>query len=134
MAFNDMFRFGAHAIVFNADGDVLMLKKTYGDKGWSFPGGSVNPGETIHQALYRECREEIGVDIQNVVLTGFYYHSKINAQVGIFRSSIPADAPITLSSEHSEYKWIPLSEMAESHRIRAMDASAFQGEVASRVF
>jgi len=51
LAFNDTYRFGAHAIIFNTEGHVLLLKKTYGDKGWSLPGGGVDPGETIHQAL-----------------------------------------------------------------------------------
>lgn len=81
MAFNDTYRFGAHAIIFNTGGHVLLLKKTYGDKGWSLPGGGVDPGETIHQALLRECREELGIEVQDVVLTGFYYHSRLNAQV-----------------------------------------------------
>jgi 8-oxo-dGTP diphosphatase len=134
LAFNDTFRFGAHAIIFNPEGHVLLLKKTYGDKGWSLPGGSVDPGETLHQALYRECREELGIEVEDVVLTGFYYHSRINAQVGIFRCSISQDAEIKLSSEHSEYNWMQLSELSEVHRIRALDAMEYQGKVASRVF
>lgn len=71
LALNDTFRFGAHAIILNSNGQVLLLKRTYGDKGWSFPGGSVEPGETIHQALYRECLEELGTEVRDVVLTGF---------------------------------------------------------------
>ncbi len=134
MAFNDTFRFGAHAIILNPEGCVLQLKKTYGDQGWSLPGGSVDPGETIHQTLYRECREELGVDVRGVVLTGFYYHSRLNAQVGIFRCTIWQDAEIKLSSEHSEYKWMQISELSEIHRIRALDAIEYQGQVASRVF
>jgi hypothetical protein len=42
------------------------------------------PSETIHQALLRECHEELGVEIQDAVLTGFYYHSSMNAKVGIY--------------------------------------------------
>jgi mutator protein MutT len=134
LAFNDTYRFGAHAIIFNTEGHVLLLKKTYGDKGWSLPGGGVDPGETIHQALLRECREELGIEVQDVVLTGFYYHSRLNAQVGIFRCSIPKGSEIILSSEHSEYKWMHLSELSEVHRIRVLDAMEYQGQVASRVF
>lgn len=135
MAFDDTFRFGAHAIIFDSEDRVLLLKKTYGNKGWSLPGGSVEPGETIHQGLFRECPEELGVEVQDVVLTGFYYHSNLNTQAGIFRCSIPNGADITLSVEHSDYKWFHLSELKETHRIRALDAKEYQGgQIASRAF
>lgn len=95
MGFNDTFRFGVHAIISNAEGHVLQLKRTYGNKGWSLPGGAVDPGETIHQAIYRGCHEELGIDIYDVVLTGFYFHTNLNAQVGIFRCSIPMDEELS---------------------------------------
>jgi 8-oxo-dGTP diphosphatase len=81
-----------------------------------------------------ECREELGIEVRDVVLTGFYYHNRLNAQVGIFRCSIPTDAEIKLSSEHSDYKWMHLSELSEDQRIRAIDAMEYQGQVASRAF
>ncbi|WP_235550894.1 NUDIX hydrolase [Paenibacillus sp. Soil787] len=83
------FGFGVHAIITNSEVQLLLLKRTYGNKGWGLPGGGVDAGETIHQALFRECHEELGVEIQNAVLTGFYYHSSINAQVAIFRCPLP---------------------------------------------
>jgi len=54
MAFNDTYRFGVHAIITNQLGQILMLKRTYGNKRWSLPGGAVDPGETIHETLIRE--------------------------------------------------------------------------------
>ncbi len=96
--------------------------------------GGVDPGETIHQAILRECREEIGIEVQDPVLTGFYYHSRINAQVGIFRCSIPEDAEIKLSSEHSAFQWFRISELSEVQRVRVMDALEYQGNVISRAF
>lgn len=134
MAFNDTFRLGAHAIIFNSEGHVLLLKRTYGNMGWSLPGGSVEPGETIHQALYRECSEELGIEVQDVVLTGVYYHSAINTQAAIFRCTIPEDAEIKLSAEHSDYDWFNLSQVSETQRIRAIDAMEFQGQAISRAF
>jgi 8-oxo-dGTP diphosphatase len=121
-------------MIFNSEGFVLLLKRTYGNKGWSLPGGSVEPGEIIHQVLFRECSEELGIEVQDAVLTGFYYHSVINTQAAIFRCSIPIDAEINLSSEHSEYKWMHISELSESQRIRALDALEYQGQITSRAF
>ncbi|MGM7681368.1 NUDIX domain-containing protein [Cytobacillus sp. Hm23] len=68
------------------NGNVLLLKQTYGNKGWSLRGGNVAPGETIHQAEYSE---ELGVDVEDAILTGVYYHSIRNTQAAILRCSIP---------------------------------------------
>ncbi|WP_250283609.1 MULTISPECIES: (deoxy)nucleoside triphosphate pyrophosphohydrolase [unclassified Frankia] len=38
--------------------------------GWEFPGGKVEPGEDEAAALVRECREELGVDIEVGALLG----------------------------------------------------------------
>lgn len=134
MGYNDTFRFGVHSIITNLDGQILLLKRTYGNKGWSLPGGAVDPGETIHEAIIRECKEELGLQIHDIYLTGFYYHSNHNSQVGIFRCSIPQDEPIILSEEHSEYKWCDIPELSETQRIRAIDALGFNGDIKSRVF
>ncbi|WP_082614885.1 NUDIX hydrolase [Paenibacillus sp. Soil787] len=128
------FGFGVHAIITNSEGQILLLKRTYGNKGWSLPGGGVDAGETIHQAVFRECCEELGIEVKNAVLTGFYYHSSINAQVGIFRCSIPEAAEIKLSSEHSEFKWADISSLSEVQRIRALEALEYHGQVISRAF
>ncbi|WP_454190895.1 NUDIX hydrolase [Paenibacillus sp. Marseille-Q7038] len=134
MGFNDTYRFGVHAIILNEKDQVLILKRTYGNKGWSLPGGGVDPGETIHEALIRECREELGLDIYDIVLTGFYYHSNLNAQVGIFRCSITSNNEINLSSEDSDYKWVALTELSDVQRIRAINAIKYKGQIISRSF
>ncbi len=47
------------------DQNVLLLRKHDDVKGerYALPGGSQEPGETLHQALSRECLEEIGTDV-----------------------------------------------------------------------
>ena len=134
MGFNDFYRFSVHAVITNSEGNVLLLKQTYGDKRWGLPGGGVEPGETIHEAIKRECNEEIGLDILVSAFTGLYYHKSFNSQVGIFKCELPEGIQIRLSSEHSEYKWVNTSELGEVQRLRVQDAIDFNGQVVSRAF
>lgn len=133
MGFDDFYRFSVHAVI-HFRGQVLLIKQTYGDKRWGLPGGGVEPGETIHEAIKRECKEELGIDIIIEALTGMYYHKSFNAQVGIFRCIIPAGAEIRLSEEHSEYKWFTVDELGDVQKQRVIDALEFDGNVISRSF
>lgn len=54
------------ALVTNEQGEILLVKSPW--RGWEYPGGLIEPGETFEQALHREVREESGVEIE---ITGF---------------------------------------------------------------
>lgn len=47
------------------DGHILLQKKQDALKGvrYTLPGGAQNPGETLLEALHRECQEELGTEI-----------------------------------------------------------------------
>jgi len=68
MAFNDLFRISAHAVFTDADDKVLILKANYAEKRWGLPGGGLDLGEMVHQVLIRECKEELGVDVEILLL------------------------------------------------------------------
>lgn len=54
----------AVGVIFNADGNILIAKRAENaHQGglWEFPGGKVNPAETLVQALNRELNEELGI-------------------------------------------------------------------------
>jgi putative (di)nucleoside polyphosphate hydrolase len=63
------FRPNVGIILANAAGKVLWAKRI-GMQAWQFPQGGLNPGETAEQALYRELREEVGVDPHAVTVLG----------------------------------------------------------------
>jgi diadenosine hexaphosphate hydrolase (ATP-forming) len=52
---------GAGGIVFNASGEVLLIKYPGKRGAWDFPKGHIDPGETVIQAAVREVLEEGGV-------------------------------------------------------------------------
>lgn len=54
------------ALVTNEKGEILLVNSPW--RGWEYPGGLIEPGETFQEALHREVREESGVEIE---ITGF---------------------------------------------------------------
>ncbi|MCJ8339688.1 MAG: NUDIX domain-containing protein [Pseudomonadales bacterium] len=134
MAFKDEFRLSCHAVIFNQQQQVLLVRATYGSCGWGLPGGALEPGETIHQALDRECKEELGIQVQINYLSGVYFHSAFNSQAFIFSCEVFDDAGIVLSCEHSAYKYSPVDELSEIQQTRINDCLNFSGYVKSAAF
>ena len=57
----------AGAVIFNDEGQVLLLKHRFrAGSGWGIPGGFLELGEQPEEALRRELREEIGLEVQHV--------------------------------------------------------------------
>lgn len=59
---------GVGAVVLDAADAIVLVKRRYAPfaSRWSLPGGSVELGETLEQALVREVREETGLDVDVV--------------------------------------------------------------------
>ena len=62
----------AIASIVDADGRVLLLERSDGDDLWGFPGGAMEPGESAVEAVKREVREEVGLEVEPVELIGVY--------------------------------------------------------------
>lgn len=60
------------------DGKLLILERKdenpMWDHKWEFPGGKVDPGETHHQTVLREIKEETGLEIAETQFLGIHSH------------------------------------------------------------
>jgi ADP-ribose pyrophosphatase YjhB (NUDIX family) len=51
-------------------GQVLLVKHSYGPRRWTLPGGGVKRGESLEHAARREVREEVGISLGELVRHG----------------------------------------------------------------
>lgn len=65
----DGFRANVGIIVANDQGQVLWARRA-GQDAWQFPQGGINPDESVEEALYRELKEETGLDPDHVEIMG----------------------------------------------------------------
>lgn len=61
---------GVTVIARDLDGDLLLVRLSYAEAGWSFPGGGANRGESMDDAARRELAEETGCEARSMRLIG----------------------------------------------------------------
>jgi ADP-ribose pyrophosphatase YjhB (NUDIX family) len=99
-------------VVENADGEVVVGRRAIepGRGLWCLPGGYVNDDEHPLAAAVRECREEIGADVEINGLLGVYHIRKREAPslVGIgYRARLLPEQVPTAGSEMLEVSAFP---------------------------
>lgn len=95
------------AVIFK-DGKVFATQRGYGEfkDGWEFPGGKVESGESPEEALRREIREELEVDINvgDLIETIEYDYPSFHLSMKCFACTIAGGSPHLL--EHEAAKWL----------------------------
>lgn len=114
-----IFYIAAHALVINKDNKILVTRRSsandYMPFYWDIPGGTVEIGETVEEALVRELKEETKIDI--VPKKPVYVYSNLsqvpNRQTAqIVYTCEYRDGEITLNpEEHDKYDWLDYSEI-----------------------
>ena len=90
------------ALVTNEEGKILLVNSPW--RGWEYPGGLIEPGESFEAALKREILEESGVGIE---ITGFVGICKNVARdiVNIDFTARYTGGELTTSEESTEVGW-----------------------------
>ena len=84
LPFSRTMTIGAQAVVLDPRGRFFLVKHSY-VTGWHLPGGGVEIGETVLQALERELLEEGGITaIEPPVLHGVFLNSRVSRRDHIF--------------------------------------------------
>ena len=100
------------AIIKNED-KILATKRGYGEfiNMWEFPGGKIESGETKEQALVREIKEELNIEINvdKFALDIEYKYPNFYLFMSCFMCSIKEGSIELL--EHNDGKWITKEEL-----------------------
>ena len=98
------------ALVTNEKGEILLVNSPW--RGWEYPGGLIEPGESFEAALKREVREESGVEVE---ITGFVGICKnvVRNIVNIDFTARYTGGALTTSEESTEVGWFTLEQAME---------------------
>lgn len=101
------------AIIQNSKGEILLVKSPKWSNKWTFPGGHVEPGEKIIDAILRETKEETGISLLKGEIIGFgelinskdFYRSAHFIYFNVFSKTKNSIVKID-NKELIDYKWV----------------------------
>ena len=97
-------------------GDVLLVRHTYGDRGWALPGGLMRRGEAAEVTARREMREELGLDIAAWRALGhlrFIGTERARHVVACLAATAPPHELDLNAAEIHEIAWFPRYDLPE---------------------
>jgi 8-oxo-dGTP pyrophosphatase MutT (NUDIX family) len=102
------------AVVEDDEGRVLLIHRVDNDR-WALPGGQVEVGERVAETVVREVREETGIEVEVLGLTGVYSDPKhviayddgeVRQQFALSFRARPVGGTLHSSDEASEVRWL----------------------------
>ena len=99
-------------------GNVWVLPRN--DRGeWELPGGRIDADDADHEdTLRRECREELGVDVEVGPHISSYTFEVVSGQhvdIICYSATAPADATFTVSEEHNAFGLFEIGELRDAN-------------------
>lgn len=101
---------GVAGVVVNGVGRALTVRRRSPQR-WELPGGALELGEQIGEALVREVREEIGLDVEPLGLSGIYQNMTLGPVALVFVCRRIGGTE-RLSDETSDWRWVARDEVA----------------------
>jgi len=112
------------AVIVDDSGRALLIKRRDNER-WEPPGGVLELDEDIATGLRREAREETGLDVDPVALTGVYKNMTRGIVALVFKCKATGGR-LTLNDEVSEFRWAAPDEITtivdEAFAVRIIDA------------
>jgi 8-oxo-dGTP diphosphatase len=102
---------GAASVIVDDTARVLLVKHNYGEHNWELPGGRGEPGESIEETARREAREEVGIELEIVRLTGVYREPEVPAHHFVFLARALGQPRAADPAEIDEAGWFSLESM-----------------------
>ena len=103
----------AGAVVVNDEGRVLLVKHVFRPgSGWGIPGGFINRGEQAEDAVRRELREEIGLELDRVELAFVRTVEQVGQVEIIFRGQT-SGTPRPRNIEIHRVAWFELDQLPD---------------------
>ena len=98
------------------DGDRYLVGQRAANKSqgglWEFMGGKIEPGETPEQALARECREELDLEIENERIIDSVIHEYPEKTIRLtLIECTPKSGSVPSALEHQQIRWVTRAEM-----------------------
>ena len=101
------------ALIWDGERFLICQRPAHKARGllWELVGGKVEPGETKEQALVRECREELDIQLRvgPVFMDVVHAYPDITVHLTLFEAAIAAGEPKLL--EHAQLRWITVGEI-----------------------
>ncbi len=119
------YRVAAKAIIRNQQNEVLLVKER--SDLWSIPGGGLEHGEDLYDAVRREVAEELGIETKAISSQPCFSFSALNTKYGVwclavcYEVSVDPDAKFVLGDGSTEARYFSVEQIKHKVQLEPAD-------------